>query len=117
MSFTWNANGTPQVLDENGHVTTPGTRVVEATLDDGTVIVQGGVVLAGAPSVDIATIDFSAPGGDQYPFRGAPFTSLGVTYFQAVMDYLADYLADALAGVITAADYPEGGEGRTTRLN
>jgi 5'-nucleotidase len=113
FEFTWNANGTAQVLDADGNVTTPGTRIVEVTLDDGTPIVAAGVVVPGAPAVDIATIDFSARGGDQYPFRGAEFTSLGVTYFQAVMDYLAE----DLAGVITAADYPEGGEGRITRLN
>jgi 5'-nucleotidase len=63
--------------------------------------------------VNIATIDFLARGGDQYPYRGAPFTSIGVTYFQAVLDYLTE----DLAGVITAAEYPEGGEGRITRLN
>ncbi|MGH2590885.1 MAG: bifunctional metallophosphatase/5'-nucleotidase [Actinomycetota bacterium] len=113
FEFTWDANGVAQVLDEDGNVTTPGTRVVEVTLDDGTPIVAAGVVVPGAPAVDIATIDFSARGGDQYPFRGAEFTSLGVTYFQAVMDFLAE----DLAGVITAADYPEGGEGRITRLN
>ncbi|MEX2405872.1 MAG: 5'-nucleotidase C-terminal domain-containing protein [Actinomycetota bacterium] len=113
LSYTWDANGTAQVLDADGNVTTAGTRIVSVTLDDGTPIVTAGVVVPAAPSVDIATIDFSARGGDQYPFRGAPFTSLGVTYFQAVMDYLAE----DLAGVITAADYPEGGEGRITRLN
>jgi 2',3'-cyclic-nucleotide 2'-phosphodiesterase (5'-nucleotidase family) len=113
FEFTWNASGTAQVLDADGNVTTPGTRIVEVTLDDGTPIVAAGIVVPGAPAVDIATIDFSARGGDQYPFRGAEFTSLGVTYFQAVMDYLAE----DLAGVITAADYPEGGEGRITRLN
>ncbi len=112
LSFTWDANGTAQVLDADGNVTTPGTRVVEVTLDDGTPIVAAGVVVPAAPSVDIATIDFSARGGDQYPFRGAPFTSLGVTYFQAVMDYLTE----DLGGLITTADYPEGGEGRITRL-
>lgn len=113
LSFTWDANGTPQVLDDDGNVTTPGTRIVEVTLDDGTPIVENGAVVDGAPSVDIATIDFSARGGDQYPFRGAPFTTLGVTYFQAVLEYLVQ----DLNGLVTAAQYPEGGEGRITRLN
>jgi 5'-nucleotidase len=70
-------------------------------------------VVSGAPSVNVATIDFLARGGDQYPFRGKPFTTLGVTYFQAVLDYLIE----DLGGTVTAADYPEGGEGRITRLN
>jgi 5'-nucleotidase len=113
FSFTWDADGTPQVLDEDLNVVTPGTRIVEVTLDDGTPIVVDGAVVDGAPSVSMATIDFSARGGDQYPFRGLPFTTVGVTYFQSVLDYLTI----DLDGVITAEDYPEGGEGRITRLN
>jgi hypothetical protein len=90
---------------------TPGTRVVEITLDDGTPVVAGGALVAGAPPVNIATNDFSARGGDQYPFRGAPFVTFpGVTYQQA----LSGFIQEDLGGVITAADYPEGGEGRIT---
>jgi 5'-nucleotidase len=88
-----------------------GARVVDATLDDGTPIVIGGVVQDGADLV-VATIDFLARGGDEYPFGDAPFTTLGVTYQQA----LFDYITEGLGGVITAADYPEGGEGRITAL-
>jgi 5'-nucleotidase len=88
-----------------------GGRVVDATLDDGTPIVIGGVVQDGADLV-VATIDFLARGGDEYPFGDAPFTTLGVTYQQA----LFDYITEGLGGVITAADYPEGGEGRITAL-
>jgi len=113
FSLTWDADGTAQVLDDDLNVTTPGTRVVDVTLDDGTPIIADGAVVAGAPSVSMATIDFLARGGDQYPFRDLPFTTVGVTYFQSVLDYLID----DLSGVITAADYPEGGEGRITRLN
>jgi 5'-nucleotidase len=113
FTLVYDAAGTAQILDEEGNVTTPGTRVVEVLLADGTPVVQDGAVVAGAPSVDVATIDFLARGGDQYPFRGAPFVTLGVTYFQAVLDYVVE----DLAGVITALDYPEGGEGRITRLN
>jgi len=113
FTFVWDALGTPQVLDGDGNVVTPGTRVVEIELDDGTYIVQAGAVVPGAPSVTIATIDFLARGGDQYPYRGAPFTSVGVSYQQALMNYIVD----GLGGVIAAGDYPEGGEGRVTRLN
>jgi 5'-nucleotidase len=88
-----------------------GARVVDATLDDGTPIVIGGVVQDGADLV-VATIDFLARGGDEYPFGDAPFTTLGVTYQQA----LFDYITEGLGGVITVADYPEGGEGRITAL-
>jgi 5'-nucleotidase, C-terminal domain len=111
FTLIWDPNGTPQALDEDANVMTAGTRVVEITLDDGTPIVAGGAVVPGAPAVNIATIDFSARGGDQYPFRGAPFvTFAGVTYQQA----LSGYIQDDLGGVITATDYPEGGEGRIT---
>jgi 5'-nucleotidase len=114
--FTYDASGVAQVTENDGTVTTPGTKVQEVVLDDGTVIVQGGQVVAGAPDVDIATNDFSARGGDQYPFRGLPFTTLGVTYQQALRNYIED-ATWGLGGTITAADYPEGGEGRITRVN
>lgn len=109
FTMVYDPTGTPQELDEDGNVITPGSRVLEITLDDGTPIVSGGGVVAGDP-LTIATIDFLARGGDQYPYRGAPFTSLGVTYQQA----LRDYIIEPLGGLISAADYPEGGEGRIT---
>ncbi|HSG43577.1 MAG TPA: 5'-nucleotidase C-terminal domain-containing protein, partial [Anaerolineales bacterium] len=111
FSFSWDPAGTSQVLDADGNVVTPGTRVVDVVLYDGTVIVTGGTVVDG-PGLNIATIDFLARGGDQYPYRGAPFTNIGVTYQQA----LANYIQVGLGGNITAVGYPEGGEGRITRL-
>jgi 2',3'-cyclic-nucleotide 2'-phosphodiesterase (5'-nucleotidase family) len=111
FEFTYDRTGTAQVIDiDTGAITTPGTRIKDVTLDDATPIIVGGVVQPGAPNVDVATIDFLARGGDQYPFGDVPFTTLGTTYFQALLDYLVD----ELAGSITAADYPEGGEGRIT---
>lgn len=88
-----------------------GARVKEVTLDDGTMIVTGGAVVAGA-DLTVATIDFLAKGGDEYPFGGAPFTTLGVTYQQA----LSNYIQNGLGGLISAAQYPFGGEGRITEL-
>jgi 5'-nucleotidase len=111
FSFEWSGGGIAQIVDADGNVTTAGTRVLEAVLDDGTVIVTGGAVQAGAP-IDVATIDFLARGGDQYPFRGAPFTPVGFSYQQA----LSNYIQGPLAGLISTADYPEGGEGRITNL-
>jgi 2',3'-cyclic-nucleotide 2'-phosphodiesterase (5'-nucleotidase family) len=112
--FTWDAAGTAQVLDGEGNVVTPGTRIQEATLDDETLIISGGVVVPG-PDLTVATIDFLARGGDQYPYRGAPFVILGVTYQQAIANYLQD--PAGLGGTISASHYPFGGEGRITRLN
>ncbi len=71
---------------------------------------QNGQVVQGAPAVTVATIDFLARGGDGYPFGGLPFTSLDVTYQQA----LRDYIADGLGGHVTATQYPEAGTGRIT---
>jgi 5'-nucleotidase len=111
FSFTFDQTRTAQVVNDAGTVLTPGDRVRSVVLDDGTVIVQDGAVVAG-PGISVATNDFSARGGDQYPFRGLPFTTVGLTYQQA----LASYLVNNLGGVVTAADYPEGGEGRITSL-
>lgn len=111
FSFSWDPDGTAQTLDDDGNVVTPGTRVVDVTLDDGTIIVSAGAVADG-PALNIATIDFLARGGDQYPYRGAPFTNIGATYQQA----LANYIELGLDGLISAVDYPEGGEGRIVEL-
>ena len=111
FSYTRDPADTPQLLNDDGTVATPGTRVVDVVLDDGTVIVSGGAVVDGPP-LNVATIDFLAQGGDQYPFRGAPYTTLGVTYQLA----LANYIEVGLSGLISAADYPWEGEDRIVQL-
>jgi 5'-nucleotidase len=56
-------------------------------------------------------VDFLARGGDGYRFPAdQEFTVIGTSYQQA----LADHVATDLGGVISAADYPAGGEGRIT---
>jgi 5'-nucleotidase len=99
--FTYSLAGTAQVTDVNGTITTPGTRVQQVVLNSGTTIVDNGQVVTGDP-IDVATIDFLARGGDQYPLLGLPFTTLGLTYQQA----LAEYLTTGLNGLISAAQYP-----------
>ncbi len=89
-----------------------GSRVSSITLDDGTAIVTGGAVVAG-PDLNVAVVDFTARGGDEYDWGDGTFTVLGVSYQQA----LANYITEELGGVISAADYPEGGEGRIVRSN
>jgi 5'-nucleotidase len=85
-------------------------------LDDGTIIVSAGAVVPG-PSIDLAIVDFLARGGDQYPFRGASFTALGVSYQQALSNYIQASTGDGgLGGLISGAQYPLGGEGRITSL-
>ena len=91
-----------------------GERVLEAVLDDGTVMIQDGAIADTARNIHVATIDFLARGGDEYDvgFAGKTITLLGVSYQRA----LRNYIVDALSGVITADEYPEGGVGRITNL-
>ncbi|NJM15616.1 MAG: hypothetical protein HC896_09820, partial [Bacteroidales bacterium] len=81
-----------------------GDKVISITLDNGTPIVANGEVVAGAPNVNMATIDFTANGGDGYPFAPYGPITLGATYQQAFSSYLQ--AADGLNGVISAAQYP-----------
>jgi 5'-nucleotidase len=105
--FEYDPAGTPQELADDGTVVVAGSRIVNVWLDDGTPIVENGGVVPGA-DLSVATIDFLAKSGDEYPYRGAAFTTLGVTYQQA----LSNFLQDGLGGLVTAADYPVGGNGR-----
>ncbi|MGY2085687.1 bifunctional metallophosphatase/5'-nucleotidase [Blastococcus sp. SYSU DS0539] len=89
-----------------------GSRVVDLVLDDGTVLVEDGVRTSALETISVATIDFLLRGGDGYPFDGVAFTVLPVTYQEA----LETYLVEDLGGVVSAADYPVGGEGRITSV-
>ncbi len=112
MSVVFDPYETPAEIDDDGNVVNAGSRVQHVQLDDGTVLVENGVVQAGDP-VSIATVDFLARGGDQYPFGDAPFSVLGTTYQQALFNYItADSADGGLGGTISAADYPVDGEGR-----
>lgn len=117
FKMAWDPAAQPQIIDlTSGAVTQVGERVRDVALVDaaGNVtrhIVVDGQVQAGAP-LTIASIDFLFRGGDQYPYNGAPFTTLGVTYQQA----LANYITSGLGGTISATDYPTTGEGRIARV-
>lgn len=115
MTVEVDPDGTPQEQDEDGNVIVPGSRVVNVTLDDGTAVVVGGVPAAAsaATNVSVVVVDFLARGGDSYPFPAdEEFTVIGTSYQQA----LAEFIEVDLGGLITAADYPAGGEGRITFL-
>lgn len=104
-------------VDDAGNVTivTPGERVTDVTLADGTPLVTDGQVVDGAPLVTLASIDFSIRNGDAYPFNLTQdeFTVLGISYQQSLATYI-QAAADqgGLDGLISAEEYPEGGEGR-----
>ncbi|WP_210481331.1 bifunctional UDP-sugar hydrolase/5'-nucleotidase [Naasia sp. SYSU D00948] len=87
-----------------------GSRIVDLVLDDGTVLVEDGVATGVFDTISVATIDFLLRGGDGYPFGGVDFTVLPITQQEA----FEIYLTEDLGGRVTAADYPEGGEGRIT---
>jgi 5'-nucleotidase len=87
-----------------------GSRVIDVTLDDGTILISNGNVQDPDATVSISTIDFLARGGDDYDFGTEDFEVLGITYQQA----LESFLVDDLQGLISAEAYPEGGEGRIT---
>ena len=110
MTLVYDPAGTPQEIGEDDTITTEGSRVQSITLDDGTAIVSDGAVADGAPSIALVTLNFLANGGDQYLFGDGTRTHLGLTDQQS----LAAYIKDGLNGTISAAQYPEGGEGRIT---
>lgn len=98
-------------------ITTPGQRVRQLTLtlndDDPSndiVVVRNGVIVPGAPSVDLATNSFTIGNGDDFPFNLADgeFVNLPVTYQQSLANYFIG------VGKVTADAYPEGGLGRIT---
>jgi 2',3'-cyclic-nucleotide 2'-phosphodiesterase (5'-nucleotidase family) len=95
---------TAQTLDANFNVVTPGQRVRDVVLNDGTVLVRCGEVVPGAPDVCIATNAFTANNGDAIPFRNLPKTIVGVSYQQALYNYITE--PTGLNGLITGAYYP-----------
>ena len=114
LTLTYDPSAPAREIARDGDcslVGNPGGRVRDVVLDDGTVIVSDGQVVPGDP-VALATIDFLVGGGDCYPLTDIEFTKLGVSYQQA----LANYISEDLGGKITAEDYPAGGGGRIVAL-
>jgi 5'-nucleotidase len=69
-----------------------GARIQRIVLDDGTVLVDGGVVVNNTRSFSFATIDFTAAGGDGYAFaaNGVVFENAvnTITYQEALANYI-----------------------------
>ena len=108
--FTYDPDGTAQITDVNGNIAVAGTRVLHVETDGGETLVRDGRVIEGARPVNVVTVAFLARGGDQYPFTDTEYRILGMSYQQA----LFRFITGALSGVISADDYPPGGEGRIT---
>lgn len=69
-----------------------GDRIRSIVLDDGTVLVQDGAVNPAAREFSFATIDFTANGGDGYPFaaNGVVFENnpFSITYQEALANFI-----------------------------
>ncbi len=113
FSFEYDPSRQAIEIDNDGNIITSGERVTRVILDDGTQLIDAGIMVVDPTyTLAIATIDYLARGGDQYPFGGLPFINLYITY----QDALGNYIRQGLGGVITAVAYPEGGKGRIARL-
>lgn len=110
LSYEYNLIGQPASFAVDGSTIFAGNRVRRIVLDSGTVIYENGAFAPGAPSVNLAIVDFLARGGDQYPLFDLPFTTIGVTYQQSLAEYVAQL------GTISSAQYPANGEGRIVNL-
>ncbi len=65
FSFTYDLFAQPLMLTSGGVMLQSGKRIRSAWLDDGTFLIQQGVPVSGL-TIDIATLNFLATGGDQY---------------------------------------------------
>jgi 5'-nucleotidase / UDP-sugar diphosphatase len=87
-----------------------GSRVVQVVLADGTVLIDGGLVVNGTRTFSLATIDFTANGGDGYPFAAAGIVfenaTNTITYQEALASFIQTDVADGgLGGLISASMY------------
>jgi len=82
-----------------------GSRIRTVVLDDGSVLIDGGLVIDNQRRLSLATIDFLANGGDGYPFAaiGVVFekTTRPITYQEALLNYIVT----GLGGEIKASQY------------
>jgi 5'-nucleotidase len=112
FSFEYDPTRPAIEIDSAGRIVTPGARVTRVVLDNETKLIDDGIIVVDSTyTLAVASIDFLARGGDQYPFRNLPYTNFYITYQEA----LNNYIRQTLGGVITAVDYPEGGNNRIVR--
>ena len=101
MSVVYNITDQAMVLDNDGNIVTAGERIKSVILDDGTVLIQQGEVVFNG-TIDIATLNFLAAGGDQYfdpdyLSQAYSFTNLGATDQQSLADYISSFNNSDLA--------------------
>lgn len=88
-----------------------GNRILRVVLDDGTVLIDNGAVVNTTRTFSFTTLDFTAAGGDAYPFvannvlfENNPFT---ITYQEALANYIQTPKAAGGLGRVDAADGDE----------
>ncbi len=88
-----------------------GSRIQRIVLDDGTVLVDGGAVVNPTRNFSFATIDFTANGGDGYPFaaNGVAFENAvnTITYQEALASFIRTAKADGGLQRLSAAEGDE----------
>lgn len=103
VEFTYTtANQARAINPDTCEVGVEGDRIQDVFVEDVQIFDDGVFVGPADWTVDLTTNDFTFRGGDCYDFGEGGFTTLGVTYQQA----LANYLVNGLGGLITAAQYP-----------
>jgi len=110
LSVRYDPTRQAQLLSVDGEEIIPGDRVLSAILSDGTVLIEDGMPVEGAPLVNVCVTSFHAGGGDQYFWfmDEIPFTSVGLTYQQALANYLqAPVSENGLGGDVNADPYGE----------
>jgi 2',3'-cyclic-nucleotide 2'-phosphodiesterase (5'-nucleotidase family) len=103
FDVTYDTTKTAQVITAAGVVTTQGERVISMTLDDGTKIIDAGEPVAGAPNVSLVTNNFTANGGDNYPWLASnpnktvlrDGSGLAIPYERPLREYLSSFAVPA----------------------
>ena len=114
FQIVYDPDAQAQVTDGQGNITITGERVRSIVLNNGQLLVEDGLPVPGAPSINLVTPDVLARGGNAFPLGDNSFTTIGIPLQQA----LANYFVFELRGRATEQDYPPGGEGRiATREN
>ena len=90
----------------------PGERIKHLRLNSGISVVENYSIVTGAPDVYVITNSFTAAGGDDYATfeQAGNLAIIGASYQRVLFEYIV--AEDGLNGLITAEQYPVGGEGR-----
>jgi 5'-nucleotidase / UDP-sugar diphosphatase len=111
MKVTYKSNNTARASAATAASVGTGNKILRVVLDDGTVLIDGGVVVNTTRTFSFATIDFTANGGDGYPFsfnnvvfENSPFT---ITYQEALANYIQAPKSFGGLGRVSAADGDE----------